>query len=145
MQQCLGPHFESQRDRLESQFAREEFALACLSMEMPALSNLFPADQARRIRQHKLDCVFRSSGRPKAAIDAILAYERVLAASLRDLEPPHFNVASLYYDRVGLTESVTIGGARYKAPFLLQGLGAAFATFGAGFWRHIQSEYILTE
>jgi hypothetical protein len=84
---------------LDSEAAPYEFAFAAAAVQIQALSNLFPADQAARIRSHVVDrlCAFASGPYPAGAIEE---YQAAWDRSLQMAEYPWFGVAAVLFDRL---------------------------------------------
>ena len=128
--------------RMDTEQVKFDFVLAVIAVQMQALSNLFPADQAARIREHVLKCI-SSPDLGTYPIDSLKEYEHAWKASLDAREPPWGSLASILYDKIGCNKSVSVGDAKVKSPILLVGLGSAIVRLGRAWWKDFISAYEL--
>jgi hypothetical protein len=137
--QPFDAQFESFRD---DKIAAYEFTLAAISVEMHAISSLLPAEQGKRIRSHILQCLTTDDvgDYPR---EAIAEYDVAWTTSLSQAEPPFSGVASVLYDKLGLSSSTSIGGVAFKSPFLIMGLGGAVVQCGAWWKNYIEQHRIV--
>ncbi len=123
-------------------FAAYEFNLAVISTQLHALPNFFPLEISSRIRSHVLNSI---------AIDdvgnypvcTIGEYDSVWELAIEHAELPHAGVASILYDKLGLSASVSIGGQKLKDPMLISSLGCAVLSCGSGWWKKWTEKYQL--
>ena len=69
--------------------------------------------------------------------DTIEEYQRAWDEALAAEELPFDGVASLLYDKLGCSGSVSIGDAKFKNPIPLMALGEAAVTFGGHWWKNL--------
>ena len=131
-------------DALDDVWTQFEFAMAVVAVEMQALPNLLPADQARRIRQHVLTCL-RTPNVGPAKIEAVEAYEQAWTKAMADAELPFGSVAALLCERAGIRGApVELGGVHYQDPLLLTALGTVVTTFAMGHWKNFLAGPVVT-
>lgn len=128
--------------RMDTEQVKFDFVLAVIAAQMQALSNLFPVDQAARIREHIFKYI-SSLDLGSYAIDSLKEYEHAWKASLDAREPPWDGLASILYDKIGCNKSVSVGDAKVKSPILLVGLGSAIVRLGRAWWKDFISAYEL--
>jgi len=143
-----GFSFENESD------AQYEFALAGIAIQLQALPNLLPPDQAQRVRALVDGCLMlpADTGHPETyALDVVRVYEGAwdrsdeIMADPSGTEPPnmpHDDVAGELLNRWRCTAVTQIGGVRYRPPRLVMELGAILIGAG-GWWKWLLSEYRL--
>lgn len=111
-----------------------EFTLAAIAVQMRAITNLLPANQTTRLREYIFEClaVEEVGDYPR---HAIAEYEAAWDEFVAKAEPPFIGVASVLYDKLGLSSSVTVGRSAIKCPLLLAGLGGAVVQCGGAWWK----------
>ncbi|MBN1515274.1 hypothetical protein JXA32_01770 [Candidatus Sumerlaeota bacterium] len=128
----LESQFASYRD---DKIAAYEFMIAAISVQLQAVSNLLPPDQGSRIRAHVLECLINDDVGDYARM-AIAAYDAEWDKSMAQEEVPSNGVACLLYDKIGLSNSVTVDGDAFKNPFLIMTLGMVIVQFGGAWWKN---------
>ncbi len=98
---CL-PGAERLFDHVSGEWVQFEFAFASIALEMQALPNLLASDQAQRVRDHVMGRLGTTPDIGDLAVEAIKVYELAWKNALAKLEPPFGEVASAFYDRLGL-------------------------------------------
>jgi hypothetical protein len=140
----FAPLIGSKAAKLNNPWAQHEFMLAVISSQLQALPNLFPPDQARRMRAHAL-AMLTTPELGSEPCEMIQAYEQAWKNALHNSEAPFGAMASILYDRLRLVASVEIGGERFKSPLLLMAMGMAVTSFKVGWWKNLQSSYRVVE
>ena len=139
----LRPMLGDDASVLDDDLASYEFALAALAIQLQALPNLLPADQARRIRGHVLEClaIEELGTYPQ---ETIAEYQQAWDDALRANEPPHIGIASVLFDNLGCSGSIAVGESRFKDPLVLMSLGAAVLQYGSTpAWKILLSKFKL--
>lgn len=122
--------------KLASPSAEFEFSLATISMQLRAVDHVFAAAQAKRIREHVLECLLATEP-GEAAIEALGAYDRVWAQSLAAGHRPLGAVAATFCRRVGLDAGDLPAGAESADSVFAITLGDAIATSLPGWWKTV--------
>lgn len=139
----LRPMLGDDASVLDDNVAAYEFALAALTSQLQTLPNLLPADQARRIRGHVLECL-ATEELGTYPQKTIAEYQQAWDASLRAKEPPHNGIASVLFDRLGCSGSLALGESKIKHPLVLMSLGAAVLQYGSiPAWKTLASKFNL--
>lgn len=128
--QSFDPYFESLRD---DKVAAYEFVLAVIAVEMHTIGFL-PSDQAGRIRSQVLECLTTKDvgNYPR---QAVAEYDAAWNSSISQEELPLFGVASVLYDKLGLSSHATVGSDTFKDPLVLSALVDAIVRLGGPWWR----------
>jgi hypothetical protein len=116
-------------------YAGFEFALAVLAVEIQALPNLLPTEQAIRIREHVLRCI-SSPDLGNYPRDAICEYQSAWDQSIQQGEPPFHGIASVLYDKLECQSIVEFGHTKLKDPLLLMALSEKVIKIGGGWWKN---------
>ena len=121
-------------EKLDSPWAQLEFGIATMSTQLRALANLFPAEQAERIRGYVLNCL-SSAEAGEAALEALEAYDGAWDDSIEAGEPPFGAVAVRLCHRLkfGPSDIATVG--EFMDPMFLMALGGAITTTFSGWWK----------
>jgi|SRR6267143_5157999 len=122
---------------LDSEAAPYEFAFALAAVQIQALPNLFPADQAARIRSHVVRSLCSEDIGPYPA-GAIEEYQAAWDRSLQMGEHPWFGVAAVLFDKLA---SETASDPMTINQMLLSVLGGELTLRGGPFWKTARSEY----
>jgi len=134
--------------------SRFEFALAVIGVELQALPNLLPPDQARRTRDLVYEFLILpgETGYPSAyATDTVGEYEREWRAAEAALTDPPASgppntpwdaVAAMLYDRLGFSAALELGGVEYKHPVVILALSGTIVSL-CGWWKLLLSQYRL--
>ena len=138
----FSPFLDSDAEQLQSPWAQFEFGVASIAIQIQALQNLLPTDQARRVRGYIVACL-SAPDLGSVPVESLAAYERAWLDAPEQGEMPFNAVASVLYDHLGLDCSVTVGGARLKDPLLIMAMGGAVTTFGGPWWKSLISKYRL--
>lgn len=139
--QSLEPRFATLASDV---IASYEFTLAVLAAQMQALPNLSSADQAARVRAHIMQCLTTDETADYGPT-AIAEYETAWHKSLEAAEPPFGALASVLFDKLGLTSPVPIGKVTLKDPVLLMALGGTIVQVGGPWWkRYLETYRIVT-
>lgn len=135
--QILDPQFAI---LAKDKVAAYELTLAAIASHLHAVENLLPADQASRVRAHVLECLSRAStsNYPR---EAIAEYDAAWDNSLSQVEPPFIGVASVLYDKLRLSSSVSVGTAVFKNPYVTMALGGAVVQFAGPWWKNYVETY----
>ena len=126
----------------DNQQAAFEFVLAVIAIQIQALPNLFPSDQASRIRE----CVMRCISSPELGVyprETIQEYQNAWDQSLKHNVPPFDGIASILFDKLGCRDSVKISSVSFKSPILLMALSEKVVTFGGPWWKTVSQQYKL--
>lgn len=115
--------------------ASYEFTLAAIAVQMHAIPNLLSPDQTTRIRAHIMECLITDEvgDYPR---QAIAEYNAAWDRSVSKAELPLGGVASILYDKLGLTSAVPIGEITLKSPVLLTVLGGTIFQVGGPWWKN---------
>jgi hypothetical protein len=133
--------FEPQFAKLgQDNIASYEFTLAAIAIQMQALPNLLRADQSARIRSHVMECLTTDEV-GDYPYNALAEYDAAWDRSVAQAEIPLGAVASVLYDKLGLTSSVPIGQTILKNPVLLTVLGATIFEVGGGWWKNYSDQH----
>jgi hypothetical protein len=111
----LRTFFRNDPTVLDGDIAAFEFALAVVATQIQALPNLLLSDQAARIRSHVVRCLCSDEigTYPAEAIDE---YQAAWGRSLEMAEPPYFGIAYVLFDKLGASETSSVGGAVLLRP-----------------------------
>jgi len=122
------------------QTASFEVALAVIAVQVVALRNLLPADQAARFRAHivRSVCSADAGSGPAAAIDE---YEAAWDRSMQVPEPPQVGIASLLFAKLHGSGAGSGGEPALERPAGLPEVGAAIVALAGSFWRATVTEY----
>lgn len=123
-------------------YACFEFVLAVISLQIQALPNLLPADQAHRIRQYIIQCI-SSPELGDYPSETIEEYQNAWNQSLQQGEPPFYGIVSVLFDKLECQSTVELGDASLKSPLLLMALSEKIVTFGGPWWKNITQKYRL--
>ncbi len=127
---------------LDGEIAPFEFVIAAIAVQIQALANLLPPDQAARIRDHVIRCLC-SDELGTYPSDAIDEYQAAWDESLRMPEPPYHGIASVLYEKLGCSGTTSVGGTVFKSPITIMALGAEIIYFGGPFWKTAVSKYTI--
>lgn len=128
----------------DDQYAGFEYVLAVIAVQIQALPNLLPADQASRIREYIMQCI--SSPELEAYLrEAIQEYQNAWNQTLQRGEPPFYGIESLLFDKLMCRCAVELGEARFKSPLLFMALSEKVVTFGGPWWKTLVHEYKLVQ
>lgn len=98
----LRPGYCGPTDRLNGTWPQVYFALAVIAAQMHALPNLFPSDQAARIRGHVLAILGNLPELGDYRLQTIEAFDEAWEGALAASEPPWGNVAAVLFDLLQL-------------------------------------------
>lgn len=126
----------------DDQYAGFEFALAVIAVQIQALPNLLPAEQASRVREYVMQCI-SSPELEEYPREAIQEYQNAWDQTLQRGEPPFYGIASVLFDKLDCRSTVEFGEARFKSPLLLMALSEKVVTFGGPWWKTLTQEYEL--
>lgn len=124
----------------ENKYASFEFALAVIVVQLQALPNIFPIDQANRIREHVIKYI-SSPELGSYPSDTINEYQIAWDKALKEAEIPLYNVASLLLDKLQLQSTIEVNNITLKDPLLLMILSEKIIKFGGGWWKTISKKY----
>jgi hypothetical protein len=126
----------------DDRYAGFEFSLAVIAVEIQALPDLLPSDQASRIREFVMQCL-SSPDLGSYPREAIQEYQDAWNQSLQQGELPFCGIASVLFDKLECRNTVQLGGSLFKDPLLLMALGEKVVTCAGGWWKTVTQEYKL--
>jgi hypothetical protein len=126
----------------DDKFAGFEFTLAVIAIQLQALPNLLPSDQANRIREYVIQCI-SSPDLKSYPRETIQEYQSVWDKSLQQGEPPFYGISSLLLNKLECRSVVKLGGSSFNDPLLLDALSEKVITFGGPWWKTVTQEYKL--
>lgn len=128
---------------LQDPYARYNFALAVIAMQLQAVTNLLP-ENAPRIRANVLECL-HNDDLGTYPEDSIAEYQNAWDECLRQKDLPMNGIASVLFDKLGCSSTVAIGNGRVKSPVTLMALTAAIMDCGSGqFWKTVSTKFKVT-
>ncbi len=117
-----------------------EFSLAVMAVEMEALPNLLPVDQADRIREYVVQYVSDLSSEPWGR-EVLQDYGEVWKQAVHEVENPLGAIASLLFDRLGCQATTELAGVKYKSPLLLMFFMERIVLCNSGFWKRLIEKF----
>lgn len=123
-------------EKLESPSTEFEFSMATIALQMHAVEHVFPADQARRIRAHVLECLLATEP-GEAALEALKAYDGVWSASVGAGERPLGAMAARFCHRAGLDAEDLPADGHLPDSIFAATLGDAFTATIPGWWKSL--------
>jgi len=130
-------------EHLNSEWSQYEFALASIALQIQALPNLLPPDQAERVRSFVFACL-AAPELGSEPLEVIELYENAWKAAIAAAEPPC--LAPVLYERLQLrdyTAPVTLGKAQFVSPLLLAAMEGAITYHGGPWWKSYLAEHKL--
>ena len=124
----------------EERHADFEFLLAAYAVQLRALRNVLPADQAARVRGHFDACigVALPGGYAESAIGEYdKAWDEAAAAG----EMPFHGTASMLFKKLGCRDTVSAGSQTFMNPVLLTAFGAILVDFEIGWWKNAAARH----
>jgi len=113
-----------------------EFILAVTAIQVQALPNLLPSDQALRIREIIIQCI-SSPDLGSYPRETIEEYQSAWDQSPQQGNRPWDGIASVLYDKLDFRSNVKLGSTNIKNPFVLMALGEKVLKFGGPYWKTV--------
>lgn len=134
--------FPSENSIFDNENTPTEFFLAIIAVQIQALSNLLPNDQAMRIREYIMQGIsYPALGKyPRKAIQE---YQTAWDHALQKNEDPSIAVAAVLFDKIGCKSTHQSGKASFKSPILLTLLSSAIVSFGGPWWKAVTQKFKL--
>lgn len=134
--------------KLDTPWATLEFALAAIAVQMQALENLLPQEQAGRIRGNVVTYLagaelFSEAEVANVAANAVESYGSAFKQAIDADEPPFGNVAATFCDRIQLGSSDVPTVGEFYSPLFLMALGGAITTTYLGWWKRFLATHRL--
>ncbi len=126
----------------KDQFAAYEFTLAVIAVQIQALPNLFPIQQATRLREYILRCISLSE-LGSYSRDIMQEYQNVWDESLQRLEIPLHGIAATLFDRLGCQRYMEFQGMTFKSPIFLMALSEKLTMPWPFCWKEVAEDYVL--
>jgi len=118
-----------------------EFTLAVIATGIQALPNLLEQEQASRIRNYVLNYISSSAELGSYPKEAIEAYQDAWNAAREHGEDSIYGIASVLFDKLECTDTVGIGGEKFKSPILLITLGGLVVRCAGPWWKNAIVSY----
>jgi hypothetical protein len=113
-----------------------EVLTAVLSIKLHCLPNLFPQEQANRLRGD-VDSRLRNG-----IVELVASYDRIWDEAIEDNVHPQEAIATaLIYNRFGSKDRVQIGEQFVPSPLLVTLVGTALVELSGAWWKNLLSKY----
>lgn len=113
-----------------------EVLSAVISFQLGCLPNLFPQQQANRLRGAVLAMLKGD------IVERMASYDRVWKKAIEEnLYPQEAIATTLVYDRFGSKKRVQIGQRSVASPLLVSLVGAALLELSSAWWKELSSKY----
>ena len=98
--------------------------MALIAVQMQALPNLLPSQQAVRLKTYILEGIsFESEYWTTLYRELIKEYDSTWQVALSKQQPPHESIGSLLYDQFNCEQKITFEGKKFKSPLTVSALG----------------------
>jgi hypothetical protein len=123
----------------ESEDAMLDFMLAVIANDLPALPNLLPQDQAKRIHEYVIKCVSSKElgSYPREVLEA---YQKEWNRSIKEGIPPFYGIANQLYEQLKIENKMKHHDAEFKVPLKMMVLVEAINSIDYP-WKNVIEEY----
>jgi hypothetical protein len=144
--ELVGCHIEVPRQK-----GAHELWIAATFIQMQAIDNLFPVEQARRLRKHVIDAMSSvgESTQGTEAInqlfDALRAYSPAWANAGDSNRLPHELIGEVLIDRLNVDCMIAVGTKKLKVknPYVVGTISAMVLNTGMGAWKLLKEKFEL--
>lgn len=118
-----------------------EFLIALAFVQIQILPNLFPKEQAERIRW----LVLRLLSSPEVGyqLSKFRKYQDLWDKSLKKGNPPFAEIASILLDIFEHQNSVRLEGASFRDPMTIRAVSELVLTYWGGWWKAVSKNHKL--
>lgn len=137
LQEILGQHFEIDSSKIASEF------MVCMTvMHLQSLINIFPKEQANRLRQYVLDELCFNE-HAISLTETIAKYQQAWDLKSEGNNPfaPMSAIILTFLERIGYAKKVSAGNEECVHPGVLMALGQVFMKSVKPTWKDIASDY----
>lgn len=121
--------------KLDLPWSQFEFGIAIATVQLRAVWNLCPSDQASRIHNHVIEILSSAPNTAKRSIEGLRAYDAAWQSAIDAGEPPFGALAITLCRRLDLRPPDIPNDGEFIDPLFLTSLGGAVTTGLPGWWK----------